>query len=86
MIFYIKGYVIGNKMVGCMVNGDVYIFMLFEMDYVFMVDISNFKYIVQLNKYLFVSWVKFIVKEVICSDVMFDDYFYVVVVKLVSDK
>ena len=86
MIPYTKGYAIGNKMAGRMANGDVYTLTLPEADYVFTVDISNFKHIAQPNKHLFASRVKFTAKEATRSDAMLDDYFHAAVAKLVSDK
>ena len=86
MIPYTKGYAIGNKMAGRMANGDVYTLTLPEADYVFTVDISNFKHIAQPNKHLFASRVKFTAKEATRSDAMLDDYFHAAVAKLVSDQ
>lgn len=86
MIPYTKGYAIGNKMAGRMTNGDVYTLTLPEPDYVFSVNISNFKSIEQTHKHLFASRVKLEAREATNPDPMVDDYFHAAVAKLVSDK
>lgn len=81
---YIKGYAIGNKMSARMANGDVYTLALPAPDYVFDVEVSNFKNLHQDNSQLFASRLKLALREPLSDDIIVNDYFHYAVAKLVG--
>lgn len=86
MIPYTKGYAIGNKMSGRMSNGDVYQLSLPEPDYVFDVNVTNFKTINKASKNLYASRILLRAREATDTELLIDDHLHFAVQMLVAEN
>ena len=86
MIPYTKGYAIGNKMSGRMSNGDVYQLSPPEPDYVFDVNVTNFKTINKASKNLYASRILLRAREATDTELLIDDHLHFAVQMLVAEN